>query len=281
MATLKITLFFEGRGKGWTESYWRPGAGGDHDAQLAVTRSLCALRAQLLGRECRIKAYRISTEGTGPDALLKYEEFKPKGDLDNAGMEKEFTITSAQPDVGLLVRCSNLGYTKHKFVFLRGIWDVVEDEHGLYKPNNKWKAAFQKYKDQIEVGDWGWFGVATKTKERLVSAVRDAKDQVTFTFVGNVFPLNLVGKRTRVRISGVNNGKSSLNRTHVVEVISQTSAKTEFTTAVGNLIVGGFGAHQLLDFVDIKNVEDQKIITRECGAPLLESPGRQKARNRA
>lgn len=281
MATLKITLFFEGRGRGWTESYWRPGAGGDHEAQEEATMSLTTARAQLLGRECWIKAYRISTEGTGPDALLKYVDIRHKAKANTPLGEAGLAPTAAQPDVGLLVRCSNIGRTKHKFIFLRGIWDLVENEHGKYTPTVEWKAAFAKYANILHDSDFGWFGVQSKIKSRLLSAVRDPQDRVTFTFADDMVALDQVGKRARVRISGVNNGTSSLNRTHVVEVVSRKVLKTEYTTAVGENVVGGFGATQVLDYIDIKHVDDQKIITREAGAPLLESVGRRKARQRS
>lgn len=282
MAELKATLFFEGRGRGWTESYWRPGAPGDHDAQVDITMALAAHRAQLLGRECWIKAYRISTEGTGPDALLKYVELRHKGKK-TTGPDGIAALApqAAQPDVGLLVRCSNIGRTKHKYIFLRGIWDVVENEHGKYTPTPEWNPLFQKYAEHLEANEWGWYGVGSKIKSRLVSATRDAKDQVTFVFVDDMVAADQVGKRTRVRISGVNNGKSELNRTHVVEVLDRKTLKTEYTTSCPTHVVGGFGATQVMQFIDIKHVDDQKIVTRECGAPLLESPGRQKARRRA
>lgn len=281
MATLKITLFFQGEGKGWTESYWRPGPGGDHEAQIGPTLGLARLRAQLLGKECHIKAYRISTEGTGPDALLKYIDIRHELPVGQAGAPVGKIPTAAQPDVALLLRCSNLGRTKHKFIYLRGIWDMVEDEHGKYKPTVAWTNAMTSFINNLEGNDWGWFGVTAKTKSRLVSATRDAKDQVTFVFTDDLIPDGMVGKRTRVRISGVNNGKSALNRTHVVEVVDRKTVKTEFTTACPNIVIGGFGAHQVYDYIDIKHADDQKIVTRECGAPLLESPGRAKARNRA
>ncbi|OWY59460.1 hypothetical protein B7486_74450, partial [cyanobacterium TDX16] len=125
MATHKVTWFFEGPEHGWTESLWLV-TGLAHADTLKAARNLALRRVMLLGMECKIKATRISTEGAGPDALLDYEEHKP----DNQE-------PAAHPDVGVLIRCNNVGDTRWKHIFLRGIWDRVEDNYGNYKRDFK------------------------------------------------------------------------------------------------------------------------------------------------
>lgn len=275
----KVTYFFEGRARGWTESYWYSSPDGVHANSVGDVQKLANVRVGLLGLECYIKAYRISNEGTGPDALLEYDRFAPKPILDSAG--NAVNTNTAQSDVALQIRCENEPRSAHKFVFMRGIWDSVEQNHGQYVTNDKWDAAMRAFRSVLVRDPWGWIGVTFKNKVRLANYVQDADDIVTFTTVDPLFDAGLEKKKTTIRISGVNDGRSAANKTHIVQIVDRSTAKSEKKLALGNRHTGGFVAWQKRDFIKIKFATDQKIVSRECGAPLLESPGRQKAKARA
>lgn len=281
VATHKVTWFFEGKGRGWTESLWFGSNNGAYEQTMGAAKTLAAERAEMLGKECWIKAIRVSTEGTGPDAMLRYVDFRQKGDVaGKIGNAIQLKKGTAQPDVALLIRFENITQDRHKFVFMRGIWDEVENNHGVYTPTDDWKKAVGNWAGSVRLGAWGWWGVQEKKKERLTGITRNANDSATFTFANNMFAGITVGKRVSVRISGVNKGRSNLNATHIVQVKSASEAVTEGVLAISNNNLGGFGAIQTKGFTDIEFYDDQKIVTRECGAPLLESPGRQKAKAR-
>lgn len=279
--THKVTFFFRGKGKGWTESLWYASSNGSYEQTMGQAKVIARARAELLGKECEIHAIRVSTEGTGPDAELEYVTYKQTGEaVGKIGDAVKLKRGTAQPDVALLVRFANAARTQHKFVFVRGIWDEVENDYGVYTPNETWERALNDWMDTLRLTSWGWWGVATKKKERLTGVVRNANDTATFTFANNLFDGITAGKRVSVRVSGVNGGKSNLNATHIVQVLSASEARTEKALAVSNLNVGGFGAIQTKGYIDIEFAKAQKIVTRECGAPLLESPGRAKAKAR-
>lgn len=279
-ATHKVTFFFEGRGRGWTESLHYASPDDDYMRTTADANKLAVLRANLLGKECWIKAIRVSKEGTGPDAELTYVRYEPKGLKVGVNGNEILKRGAAQPDVGLLLRCENAAHTQHKFLYLRGIWDEVENNHGEYTPTADWLAVLVPYFDEVKGGNWGWWGVAVKAKQPLDDVARQANDQAVITTTVDLVPPEMVGKVTAVRISGVNAGRSNLNTTHVVRVMDRKTFKTTRVLAVANTVVDGSVAWWGKGYIDIANIKSQKIVTRECGAPLLESPGRQKARPR-
>lgn len=281
MPEIKATFFFEGRIKGWTESYYRPGLNNSHFVHYEEAYALAVKRAQLLGVESEIKAIRISTEGLIGDALLRYVNLKAQPTKTTpAGNAATPPRGTAQPDVALLLRCHDALGQHHKYVYLRGIWDQIENQNGLYTPNADWVAVLDQYIGALVGGQWGWMGVTARNIERLQSAVTDENSLVQFTFQGNIFAGVPLGQRRQIRISGVNDGRSSLNRVHTVQILSATTCRTEFSTAIPATVKGGKGVLNTLGLIDIAGADAQKIVTRECGAPLLESPGRRKGSTR-
>jgi hypothetical protein len=266
MATHKVTWFFEGRERGWTESlFYVTGLG--HQQTLEHAKILAIRRVDLLGVECKIKATRVSTEGSGPDALLDYEEFKP-------GSQEP----AAHPDIGVLIRCNNVDDHRWKHIFLRGVWDRIEDNNGDYKRKFKpWVPLMSAYLAELKNGNWCWMGVENTPKVKVTGYTVGADDRITYNFAGDVFPDALVGKNSHVRISGVN-GKSRANGLFPVEVITKSSATTVKPHAVGAYRFGGFGVYSTLTPIGIAKAVDQKCCERKAGAPLLESPGRAKAK---
>jgi hypothetical protein len=273
MAIHKVTFVFDGRQCGWSESHWLNSIDASHEITMDAAKKLAAKRAALLGVECFIKAIRVSTEGTGPDAMLRYVRYRPKfiesanGDLVG---EK-----AAQKDVALQIRMENAAHTQHKLVFLRGIWDAVESDQGEYIDNDEWRPVIDAYRKLLLSGPWGWFGSTGRTKVKLSNVQRGINtDSAVFSFAANLFPDGLAGKRVKIRISGVNGGQSNLNGVHVVSVTDRMTCSTEFPLAVSNRVENGWGSYNTYDFIQYASFDDQKIVTRETGAPLLESPGR-------
>ena len=100
---------------------------------------------------------------------------------------------------------------------------------------------------------------------------------MTFTFEDALFPVEKIGKRVRVALSGIN-GKSNLNRVTVVKVLSQTSCKTVQKTAWLPFIDGGKGRYGGDLFINPATVKPIKVGRRPAGPPLLVTPGRARAR---
>ena len=158
MADFKVTYIFEGSNRGWTESYILRSPNNDHTKQEAAVTTLAKARANCLSTPCFIKGYRISLEGSGPDALLSYDQFKPgEANLGNGVVAK--LDDAADPDQALLIRCSNATQSKHRFIYLRGIPDNIEITHGKYDKKVLWQRVLAEFLRQLTSGVWGWMGV--------------------------------------------------------------------------------------------------------------------------
>lgn len=276
----KCTFIFEGKGKGWTESYWYNSTTEDHVKMEGPCTRFAEKRANCLGTEAFIKAFRISKESEGPDARLVYKVFKPGVVQLNQVGEVAISSETAMPDVALMMRCNDATSSKHKLIFMRGIPDRIEITNGVYNKDLRWGAVLGEFVKELTRGKWGWMGVKTTTKVAKVPLVNyefDTKGRVTFSFRDNLFPLGLAGKLTKVRIAGVNK-KSPINTVHIVRVQDQKVAQTYEPFAAGPYVSGGYGTWSELEFIGIDDAQDTRIVSRKAGAPLLESRGRAKAR---
>jgi hypothetical protein len=274
----KCTLFFEATTWGWSESYWYNSGTGTHVSTMGELKKLATARAQLLGNGAFVKARRVSTEGVGPDAYLVYDNITPtfKTDADGKGVVEELD----HEDAAVLVRCNNADFRVHKHIFLRGIWDSIDINHGKYAPNASWNARMLRFLNALSAGQWGWWGVTNRLpKVPMTTYAPIASGQVRITFQEAVFPANTIDKKVKVRISGVN-GKSVLNGEQLVVPESMTSCVTLKPLGVTPYRFGGYGSYAEYGFIGISSAEDQKIVERKAGAPLLQSRGRQRARAR-
>lgn len=283
MALFKVTYIFEGPAKGWTESYVLNGVGTDHTKQVPAVVTLAKARVKLLAEPCFIKGYRISLEGTGPDALLSYDKYAPQkvalptGDV--VGLDK-----AADPDQAVLIRCSNATQSKHRFIYLRGVPDFQEQNYGEYQKDGKvWRKLMDSFFGILTGGPWGWMGVDdvnSVKKVPVLNVEQNANGTASFTFQANLFPITLPANAiVKIRVSGINKGSPS-NGVHIVYAKQRDLAVTVNALATGKYLFGGRASYTPLTFIPIEHAEDQKVVTREAGAPLLQSRGRAKARPR-
>lgn len=273
MPDMKFTMFFDGFQKGWTESYYTS-TGDTHEQVLLRGKALASARAQLLGKECSIKAVRVSTEGVNNDAMLRYLRWE--------GNPQQF---AAQPDVALMLRCENALHNKWRHAYLRGIWDSVETNHGVYigKKNKEWQAAIKNYTDAITDNSWGWIASTVDKVRKVSSVARDGSgEKLIYTLVTDEFePIDVTEERKKlIRFSGIN-GRSTANGLKVVIPTEPSKCVTAAPLAAATYRSGGKATFYTRTFVDIASVDDTKVVTRECGAPLLESPGRRRATPKA
>lgn len=273
MSIKKCTLFFDGRQSGWTESYYTD-TGDSHEEVMKRLNRLASDRSALLGAECMVKALRVSSEGIKNDSMLRYVRYR--GNLQKPSVQK---------DVCLMVRCENGARTKWSNKYLRGIWDEVESEHGLYvgRANVAWADAFDTYAARLVADSWGWITQEISATYAITSIARStSEDTLVYTLADEPFtPADVVaGTKYRVRVTGVN-GQSSANGLHVVKAINTNKVETVHALAAGKYRFGGFMKTYTYPFADIVSAADTKIVSRETGAPLLESRGRQRAKPKA
>lgn len=271
MPTYKIIFSFNQKKQGWTEVYYKDTPASNLESVKDQVIPLAQKRAALSGAETFLDAIRVSREGVANDSVITYVPFK--------GLSTE---QSGSPDDALLVRMGNTDNTRHRQMFLRGIYDGLADRGGSF--NNAYPAfitPWQNYEAEVVAGGYVWPSVdpATKVRKDLVGYVSDAVERVTFTTVEPVFPAGKIGSTVRVRVSGVNGG-SVLNGSLLVKVLTTTTCQTIEPYATFAYRFGGKLLYSEVTFAVIANVRAQKIVSRQVGSPLLVSRGRLPARSR-
>lgn len=272
MPFFKVTFFFRANQRGWTESWWREDANTDLKHIVQVGSTIAELRAQFLGNGAEIFAIRASNEDVKNDSFLLYEVFKPP----------ENTIDLADLDIAILSRAHNPDHTRWKNTFLRGFWDSIEVQGGKFigKGNAAFTKAFDAWATALADRFWAWKGRTKGAEADITGYTVENTGQVTVTVAANLFAGVAVGSFITVRIRGVNGGKSKLNGSQIVQVVSATQARTQKPLAVFPWVFGGIVQRGSTGFVDIVGVQAQRIVPRKSGAPLLDTPGRLKARAR-
>lgn len=269
----KCTMIMEGREHGWTESYWISSTELNYAAVMREFNKLADKRSKLLGNPCYIKGLRVSRQDETGEGLLTQDDL-PAPDPE--------AKSAAQDNVALLIRVGDIVNKKRKHIFLRGIWDDVEGGNGEYIRNFEgWQPkvkAFVAHLTDLK-RKWGWWGVTDKTTVPLAGYTVGADQRLTFTAIAPVFPVPTFGKRSQIRLSGVN-GRSKVNGLQVVDIIDATHAVTYLPVANVPYVFGGRVTFNFYGFIQAFGAQDMRITTRKSGAPLLESRGRLKAKSR-
>lgn len=266
--TYKATFVFEQGARGWTESYHLQSSDLNYANAIERVNKVAEKRAALLGREAFIKGYRISRQDEKNEGYLEYKRFDGNKDQD-----------CAQPDVAILCTAYDSIAARKKNIYLRGLWDAWEEKGGILTREDKlFQKAFNEWVKVLTANNeaFGWWGVIGRTRANVSGMTSDDEDRVTFTFAGDVFAPNLIGTKQRVRFTGIN-GRSGINGEHVVEVIGVRSCITAVPTRSVTYRFGGRVTFNAYGFIAIRSVGVQKVTSRDSGAPLLESRGRQRA----
>lgn len=271
MPIFKSTMFFEGRAHGWSETWWQNETETDYNRPMDNLKALAKKRAKLMGDECIITGLRVSREDELGESFLEYVTYK--------GVLQQPT---AAHDLAVLLSVRDGTNKRKKHTFLRGFWDAVEVKNGRYLKNfPDWKDAMADFRNELtgegKGGIWGWWGVNVKHKRFLATFTVDADDRITFGYDANYFAPALIGKFLELSVKGIN-GKSSMNRKYIVQVLGETAAITKDAYATVSRRFGGESTYVTKDYVQIKGASDQKITRRAVGSPLLESRGRARAK---
>lgn len=269
MPIYQTTAFFECRGKGWTETWFRDSGSENSLAVLnAFDIGLWNKRALMLGKEAKIKATRTSFTGVLQDSRLSYAEIPG-----NPG------FSAAPPQVTLLTIFYSGAATKRKFVFVRGIDDDAAMEGGKFTPGSAiaFQNASTSWSIHVISNSYGWLGIDTKIPKQLLDYVQTVDNRVQINLEPGAFPLTDVGTLQRVNIKKANGPiKSELNRRQVVFVLDQDSCVTASEQAVFPRTSVTPGILERLSFTlyTANLAASQKIGERRVGKALLEPVGR-------
>jgi hypothetical protein len=264
----KASIVFEQHARGWTESYYLQSPALNYETAIARLDEVAKARAKLLGREAFIKGFRVSRVDEKNEGYIEYTRYNGNADKD-----------SAQPDVAILVTCYDALFSRKKNIYLRGVWDEWEEKGGILTREDKlFTKAFAEFTNALTRNNapFGWWGVTGKTQANVTNIVADADDRLTMTFDADVFAEPLFGTKQKIRLTGVN-GRSGMNGEHIVQALTARTCVTVVSTRHVAYKFGGRVAFNTYGFLQMKNLTVAKVTSRDSGAPLLESRGRQRA----
>jgi hypothetical protein len=270
---IRNSYVFEGRGKGWRETWFTNPTNPSLDAALTLWLTTTTKRAALLGTDYNLKAAECSVELDATnqpvlgDSAVKY-----------LGITTPTNEGGADVDLSLLMRISTADRTRHRNVFMGGIWDDIEADGGRYEPNNPvdpWVTLLNTFKTAMIGIGAGWIGTTKGPKVGINSAIQNANDHVDIVFAApGPFGAGPYPPRTKVRINTAK-VKSRLSGETIVSVTSATTCTTIDKMAIfAGPTVGWYGFVHTLGFVQGVTYDDLKIARRKRGRPLLVTPGR-------
>jgi hypothetical protein len=279
---LKTTFEFAGPQKGWTETYYSQPTGDQTIlTALANAEQVALSRRLLLGDGLKIKAIRVQQVQDAAGNKIRFVGDTKRYDQGLPGAAQP----AAAPDLCVLCDAFKSDFSKHKEIFLRGIWDAVSTNYGTYTPGNApgWQNNFDSWAAKIVQFGYGWLSATPQPVQfTITNYVQDTDGFVDLTFSGAIFAAPF-GRKGTIRVVGLPSvgGRSVLNGPLLVRTIDASHAITVNRIAV-TPYAGTGTAYTYGDplFIQIGGISAETIRTRETGAPLLESPGRQSARAR-
>lgn len=275
MALYRATIIFEGQGHGWAETHVFSKTGTSPGGFAAQLVPWLSARAQLLGREYFIKGCRVSKIRDDLGAAVKRNVF-PLEQIFRPGNQTAANSGDA-PDAAIKVTGTNGAGDRSKQVFFGGVPDDVIVDGGIFsKDKVNWQANFVAWNTtSVQLGA-GWLGFTVLNELPITTYARSAADVVTFTVAGVGFDPGSVGTQMLVRVRGLNNRKSVLNRQLIVFVESTTEAHTVDSIACGPYVNGGVMTiyDQPAGFIQAAGWSAVKTANHKRGRPLWVSPGR-------
>jgi len=281
---VKCTAFFgSDAGRGWSESHFTPGGSPGFDLlpYLDAFKSLNDnYRRPLLGSDCYLKGLRVSyptDTGMIASSGFRYSPFSYPA-TKNEG---------AAPDSSAKVRFGEVTNTQFSDCHLRGFWDAVEHDEQLDFTTAKgmaWKNLLDQFTGALVAGNYGWLGMDSTTTRRgkISSYDTDADGFIVYQVsVDQGPPLPAAGALMEFRAAKLNNSKSVLNRTQIVQVIGAGSVATAVPTAAGDFTSAGTFVIRETSFLAYSGVQYTILGKRSMGRPTLQSATRLKDRPRA
>lgn len=280
---IKCQAFFgSDEGRGWSEAHHLSVSTPPSDL-LPTLQGFKTLienyRRPLLGRDRYIKGYRVSyptASGTLASSPFRYNQ------LLYPGNQRE----GCSPSSAAKVRMGEVGNQHFSDIYLRGFWDVVEQDEELdftTAGGAAWKALLDQYTNALVVGNYGWLGqdAANTRRGQVTNYTADLNNFVTFNLaVTTGAPFTPGPTKINFRAARLNDSNSVLNRTHVVEATGASTVKTVQQTASTPFTAQGTFVAPALVFYKYTGVQYTVMATRREGLSFFLSPGRQKARAR-
>lgn len=285
MPIIRLTAFFQtDDGYGWSEQHCVDGGSVITSLQPFLNTFdgiISNLRRPMLGGDAFYIGARAAYRTTG-GKIASAPLVKNPGMRGQQTYMGEDTFTTAQ-EVAAKLRFANITSTAFSDVYLRGLWDQVENAGVLNftsKAGAGWKALALAYVAGLQQANYGWEGIdpALTSRGDVSAYVSNPDGTITFT----VAPTNNValpvppspGIRYSVRFARLNHSKSVLNRTLVCTVVSPTSLKTVQVVSASDFETAGTYVLPVTGFILYGPVAYWKLARRACGRPFGLTRGR-------
>lgn len=272
---LKATWIFEGPGRGFTESYFQQRDDNDLAAAAADMDEVSTLRQVIMGKQFLIRGYRISFVTNDAGQRVRGQSLSTLRNL--LGNQAKPAENS---DTALLFQWVDASGIKKKYTYLRGIWDSVGTNGGVYNKPPDWVNAIDAWEAKMIAKQFGWWGrTPSQTIYSVDGYTQQAGEQVLLTTTGTPFAGPFPGVKTPVAITGINT-RSRLNGTQIVIPQSANSCLTAKPLSVGPFATAG--TLRTLDYALVRFTQGEaiRIVSRKAGRPLFTSRGRAPARPR-
>jgi hypothetical protein len=275
---VKVTWFFEGPQKGWTESLYIQPTSGTWAEAVAAVNAVNPVRAALLGQNLAIKAWRLQVvQDAGGNKVTRrgdtFQNLVINGDSQRPASDKDDCV-----EMDFLDSTQN----RHKILFLGGIWREIVNNYGNYTPTPDWLSAMNNWIVKVVAGGFGWVARTPSIGFSITNYVQSADGFVDMTMSGNPFPGGASTTPQTVRVSGLQTeaGLSVLNGDLLVTPTGVNTCTTVKKIAVFPFVNVGVMKTFTYAFVQTNSVAPEKIVNHKRGAPLLESRGRRRVRAR-
>lgn len=279
MPVFKLDLIFEALGRGWEETYYREFPQADFASAQAIANTLAQKRIVLSAPPVVIKAHRLQDPITaGRQGSVFY--YNPIHQAIDPGGDQG----AASPDTTINTTWIHSASNASRTLGLRGIWDTAVRNFNKLDTAAyaTWFGIFTNFATWLKTNGFGWLQRTRAASNVVVTYSLTNPVVPLFTFPTGTFGAPPYADPFRLaRFSRFNGSKSELNREMVIRVLSDTTAEAAAPIAVGPMITGGrailYGAYQFRA-ADIIGVT--RVGRRAPGAPLLYTPGRQRAKPR-
>ena len=274
---IKCTAFFGSNdGWGWSETHHILSAdpvGNLNPYLLAFQAVMEFSRMPLLAKDRYLAGLRVSyrtATGVIAAAPVKFNPFKRPGN----------TREGCAPHLAAKDRFADTTQTQFSDVYLRGFWDVVEQDEELNfttAGGAAWKQLLDAYNAELVAKKYGWLGIDPTTTRRgaITSYTIEADKTISFTITITSGPaLPAAGTKLPFRAARLNDSRSTLNRTMVVTVVDATHVRTVVPYAAFPFSSPGTYVISQTTFLQYSGSQYTILARRASGRPFFHSPGR-------
>lgn len=264
-----LFTFTQAPSYGWSEKYYKEVSSTRLNDHFAACVELHMKRMKLCGGQTATQYLRLSVEGVRGDSFLWGW---PAG-----SMPGTLTETSEDPNTCLLVQCRDSTTQFRKLIFLRGIWDSIVADGGLYKPTPLWNELLNAWTGELRRGGWGWLATTQKRRGLVQTYTQLPNGLVRFTMTADFWQPGEIGVSVAARASKIND-RSNLNGPIVLVPESATTAVTLRRTAALPFLFGGVIEVPSKTLKTIDSLSINRVGRHDTGRPILQPRGRSKNR---